>query len=33
MEQRIVSSSRAPRDEAEVSLRPRRLQDFVGQRR
>jgi Holliday junction DNA helicase RuvB len=31
MEQRIVSAARAPSDEAEVSLRPRRLGDFVGQ--
>jgi Holliday junction DNA helicase RuvB len=32
LEQRIVSAACAPHDEAEVSLRPRRLQDFVGQR-
>lgn len=32
MEERIVSAARAPHDETEVSLRPRRLQDFVGQR-
>lgn len=31
MEERVVSAARAPRDEAEVSLRPRRLRDFIGQ--
>ncbi|MGD0154236.1 MAG: Holliday junction branch migration DNA helicase RuvB [Thermacetogeniaceae bacterium] len=33
MEERIVSAARAPHDEAEGSLRPRRLQDFVGQQK
>ncbi len=33
MEERIVSAARAPHDEPEVSLRPRRLQDFIGQQK
>lgn len=31
MEERIVSAARLPKDEGELSLRPRRLGDFVGQ--